>query len=74
MQKLTAIESVRNLTNALSRAMIRKVELLDELEVVNKQITGIREGLQGVKLGEAIAREKAAADVAAQKEAIQPTE
>jgi membrane protease subunit (stomatin/prohibitin family) len=78
-QKQSAAQSVTNLTQTLQRAMVRKVELLDELEQVNKTISGIREGLAGVKLGENLALEMAAerakreeADRAAHKAASAP--
>jgi predicted nucleic acid-binding Zn-ribbon protein len=59
-QKSTAAQHVNTLVQTLQKAMVRKVELLDELEHVNKTIQGLREGLQGVKLGEQMAAEMAA--------------
>lgn len=57
MQQQSTAASVANLTKTLQRAMVRKVELLDELEQVNKTISGIREGLQGVQLGQKLEQE-----------------
>lgn len=56
-QQIPAAMQLDNLVKNLQRAMVRKVELLDELEAVNKQINGIREGLAGVKLGQAVEQE-----------------
>jgi hypothetical protein len=55
--KQTAASQVQNLDLNLGRALVRKAELLEQLEQVTKQIDTIRNCMHGVKIGQQLQTE-----------------
>lgn len=65
MQQVAAAQQVEQVHKQLTSALLRKVELEDQLTEVNRAITALRNVLAGVNLGQRLAQEMQAPDVKA---------
>jgi len=63
MQQVAAAQQVEQVHKQLTSALLRKVELEDQLTEVNRTITALRNVLVGVSLGQRLAQEMQSTDV-----------